>query len=581
MKNEPRSKVIKRLLIELSAYKKLIALSLILSVFTSGFTLCIPIFAGRAIDNIVGKGEVNIPSVIINLVLIVVSAVLSALLQYFVSLINNKIAYTTVKDFKNRSFEHLNRLPLSYIDSHPYGDIVSRITSDADQFTDGVILGFSQLFTGVVSIVITLVFMLILNPVIALIVVVLTPMSLITAKFIASKTHSFFQNQSEIRGEQTSFIDEMIKNQKTVQAYSYEDRAFDRFYDINERLRKCSIKSIFFSSLVNPTTRFINNVIYAAVVLCGGFAILNGFLSVGSFVSFLSYANQYTKPFNEISGVMAELQNAFACVGRLFELWDIEPEKADNEYAVKLETTDGNVNISNLDFSYDKSKRVIKNLSLKAKSGQKIALVGPTGCGKTTLINLIMRFYDIDSGEISIDGINTFNITKNSLRNRVGMVLQETWIKNATVAENIAYGNPDATREEIINTAKKVKAHSFIMKLKDGYDTVISDSQSSLSAGEKQLICIARVMLCNPSILILDEATSSIDTRTEIIVQRAFKELMKGKTAFIVAHRLSTIMDADVIVVMKDGEIIEQGSHKELLALNGFYSNLYHSQFTV
>lgn len=581
MKNESRSKVIKRLLRELSAYKGLIGLSLVLSVFTAAFTLYIPICAGRAIDNIVGLNDVNITKVVKNLVLIVIFALLAAVSQYFVSLINNKIAYTAVKDFKNRSFKHLNRLPLSYIDSHPYGDIVSRITSDADQFTDGIILGFSQLFTGVVSILITLIFMLVLNPAITLIVVVLTPLSLLTARFIASKTHSFFKNQSMIRGEQTALLDEMIKNQKTVKAYSYENRAYDRFFETNEALRKCSIKSIFFSSLVNPTTRFINNVIYAAVVLCGGFAILNNFLTVGSFVSFLSYANQYTKPFNEISGVMAELQNAFACVGRLFELWDIEPEREDGENAITLEATNGNVSIKNIDFSYDQSKKIINNLSLDAKSGQKIALVGPTGCGKTTLINLIMRFYDINSGEILIDGTDTFKITKNSLRNRVGMVLQETWLKNATVAENIAYGKPDATREEIINTAKKVKAHSFITKLKDGYDTVISDTQGSLSAGEKQLICIARAMLCNPSILILDEATSSIDTRTEIIVQKAFKELMKGKTAFIVAHRLSTVMDADMIVVMKNGEIIEKGSHNELLSLGGFYSNLYHSQFTV
>ena len=585
MKNtKSKPSVLKRVLSTIKNFKLLVALSLILTVISVALSLYIPILAGYAIDAIEIDKEIysiDFLAVISNLINIVICAILAGIMQWIISVVNNKIAYNTVKSLRSQAFSHLNRLPLSYIDSHPYGDIVSRITTDAEQFTDGLLLGFSQLFNGVVTILITLVFMLTLSPVIALVVVVLTPISLFIAKFIASKTYNLFKNQSEIRGEQTAYINEMVENHKYVTTFSYEEESCEKFNLINERLKKCSVNAIFFSSLTNPSTRFVNNLIYAAVGLCGAFGVIGGFLTVGGFVSFLSYANQYTKPFNEISGVVTELQNAFACAGRIFELLDIEPEPEEKEDAIELCDVSGKIEMQNVCFSYDKSKKLLENVNLHIDSGKKIAIVGPTGCGKTTLINLLMRFYDTDSGAISVDGIDIKNITRKSLRDSYGMVLQETWLKNGTVKENIAYGNDNATDEEIIAAAKAAHAHSFIKRLPNGYDTVISDTSGQLSQGERQLLCIARVMLSNPKMLILDEATSSIDTRTELKVQDAFHKLIKGKTSFVVAHRLSTILDADLILVMKDGNIIEQGTHSELIAKNGFYTNLYNSQFVV
>ena len=583
-KNRKNISVIKQILKTVKEYNFLIVLSLIFTVISVALSLYIPILAGKAIDSISQNGSafsVDFTIISENLIKIAICAVIAGILQWIISIINNKIAYSTVKKLRSMAFEHLNKLPLSYIDSHPYGDIVSRITTDADQFTDGLLLGFSQFFNGVVTILITLFFMLTLSPLIALVVVVLTPISLFIAKFIASRTYSLFKNQSEIRGDQTAFINEMIGNQKTVSAFSYEDESFKRFNVINSNLNKCSVKAIFFSSLTNPSTRFVNNLIYAAVGLCGAFGVISGILSVGGFVSFLSYANQYTKPFNEISGVVTELQNAIACAGRIYELLEVSPEVSEKENVKDLKNVTGNINMNNVSFSYDKTKKLLENVNLNVASGKKIAIVGPTGCGKTTLINLLMRFYDTDSGSISVDGIDIKDLTRKSLRNSYGMVLQETWLKNGTVKENIAYGNNSATEEEIINAAKSAHAHSFIKRLPQGYDTVLSDASGQLSQGERQLLCIARVMLSNPKMLILDEATSSIDTRTELKVQDAFHKLIKGKTSFVVAHRLSTILDADLILVMKDGNIIEQGTHNELIAKNGFYTNLYNSQFVV
>ena len=583
-KNSKNISVIKQILKTVKEYNFLIILSLIFTVISVALSLYIPILAGKAIDSISQNSSgfsVDFSIISENLIKIAICAVIAGILQWVISIINNKIAYSTVKKIRSIAFKHLNKLPLSYIDSHPYGDIVSRITTDADQFTDGLLLGFSQFFNGVVTIFITLVFMLTLSPLIALVVVILTPISLFIAKFIASRTYSLFKSQSEIRGEQTTFINEMIGNQKTVSAFSYEDESLKRFNVINNNLNKCSVKAIFFSSLTNPSTRFVNNIIYAAVGLCGAFGVISGILSVGGFVSFLSYANQYTKPFNEISGVVTELQNAIACAGRIFELLEVSPEVSEKENAKELENVNGNINMNNVSFSYDKTKKLLENVNLNITSGKKIAIVGPTGCGKTTLINLLMRFYDTDSGSILVDGIDIKDLTRKSLRDSYGMVLQETWLKNGTVKENIAYGNNSATDEEIINAAKSAHAHSFIKRLPQGYDTVLSDASGQLSQGERQLLCIARVMLSDPKMLILDEATSSIDTRTELKVQDAFHKLIKGKTSFVVAHRLSTILDADLILVMKDGNIIEQGTHNELIANNGFYTNLYNSQFVV
>ena len=580
MKNK-NGTTVKRVLNTVKQYRIYVILSLLFSALSAVLTLYIPILAGKAIDGITENGGIDFEIITVNLLKIVVCALLSALFKWLMSIINNRIAYSTVKDLRERAFSNIQHLPLAYIDAHPYGDIVSRIIADAEQFSDGLLLGFSQLFSGVITILITLVFMLYLSPLIALVVVILTPISLFISKFIASKTYNFFKDQSVTRGEQTALINEMVENGKTVKAFSYENTAASRFDEVNERLRKCSLKAIFFSSLTNPTTRFVNNLIYAAVGLTGGFAAIGGMLTVGGFVSFLSYANQYTKPFNEISGVVTELQNALACAGRLFDLCDIEPETEDLPDAVILENPKGKVEIKDLSFSYDKSKTLLKDLNLNIKAGSKVAVVGPTGCGKTTLINLLMRFYDADKGEILIDGTEIKNMPRKSLRHSYGMVLQDTWLKNGTVKENIAYGKPDATDEEIIAAAKAVHAHGFIKRLPNGYDTLINESGVRLSAGEMQLLSIARVMLINPSMLILDEATSSIDTRTELKVQDAFKKLTEGKTSFVVAHRLSTILDSDLILVMNEGNIIEQGTHTELLAKNGFYTKLYNSQFAV
>ncbi len=574
MKNKT---VFKRVIAVIGRSKLLLFLSLILSVASVILSLYIPVLAGRAIDGIKLHGNVDFEVIKKCLFGILICAIVGGVLQWVMNIINNRIAYNTVRDIRSKAFSHMQTLPVAFADSHPYGDIVSRITADAEQFADGLILGFSQLFTGVVTIAVTLVFMLTISPLITLAVVVLTPISLFTARFIARRTYSMFKKQSETRGEQTALINEMIQNQKTVQAFSYEDRAVERFDESNEKLRKYSLKSIFFSSLTNPTTRFINNLIYAVVGLMGGIFAIGGMVTVGGFVSFLAYSNQYTKPFNEISGVVTELQNALACAARIFELIDEKSEESDKNCSA-LSDPEGSVEFDNVRFSYDKSKKLIDGFDFFAPSGKTIAVVGPTGCGKTTLINLLLRFYDVDGGSIKVDGENINDITRHSLRHHFGMVLQDTWIKNGTVRENIAFGKPDATDEEIISAAKAARAHSFIKRLKNGYDTVIGDDDG-LSEGERQLLCIARVMLMKPPMLILDEATSSIDTRTELKVQDAFNTLMQGRTSFVVAHRLSTIRHADCILVMKDGKVAEQGTHEELLAKNGFYTKLYNSQF--
>lgn len=573
MKNKS---VLMRVLADIGRSRALIAVSLLLSAASVVFNLYIPVLAGDAIDGMTG-GKVDMAVIIPALTKIFICAVSGGVLQWIMSIINNKIAYDTVKNIRSRAFSHIQGLPVAYIDSHPYGDIVSRVIADAEQFADGLILGFSQLFTGVITIAVTLIFMLTISPVITLIVVVLTPISLFTARYIAKRTYDMFKKQSETRGEQTALINEMIQNQKTVQAFSYEKRANERFGEVNERLRKYSLRAVFFSSLTNPTTRFINNLIYAAVGLSGGFFAIKGMLTVGGFASFLAYSNQYTKPFNEISGVVAELQNALACASRLFELIDEKPEISDAGNA-ELENPRGDVSFNDVAFSYNKDKKFISGFDFSAPAGKKIAVVGPTGCGKTTLINLLLRFYDVDGGSITVDGTDIRDITRRSLREHFGMVLQDTWIKNGTVRENIAFGKADATDEEIIAAAKAARAHGFIKRLENGYDTVIADDDG-LSEGERQLLCIARVMLLKPPMLILDEATSSIDTRTEIKVQDAFTRLLEGRTSFVVAHRLSTIRDADCILVMKDGRVYEQGRHEELLKKKGFYAELYNSQF--
>ena len=555
MKNKS---VLKRVLSVISRFKVSLILSLIISVASVILTLYIPVLAGNAIDGIAAVGGVNFSVIKKALLGILICAVLSAVLNWLKTVIDNRIAYNTVRELRDRAFSHLQRLPVAFADTHPHGDIVSRVIADAEQFADGLILGFSQLFTGVVTIIVTLVFMLIISPLLALAVVVLTPLSLFVARFIAKRSYDMFKKQSETRGEQTAFINEMITNQKTVQAFSKEQKTVRNFDEINERLRRYSLKAIFFSSLTNPTTRFINNIIYAVVGLVGGIFAANGIMTVGGFVSFLAYSNQYTKPFNEISGVITELQNALACADRIFELIDEQPEVSDSGNK-SLDNPKGNVAFNNVAFSYDKNKRLIEGFNFFAPAGKKIAVVGPTGCGKTTLINLLLRFYDVDNGSITIDGEDIKNITRESLRTHFGMVLQDTWIKKGTVRENIAFGKPDATDEEIIAAAKSARAHGFIKRLKNGYDTVIGDDDG-LSEGERQLLCIARVMLMKPPMLILDEATSSIDTRTEIKVQDAFLRLMEGRTSFVVAHRLSTIRDADCTLVMKDGKVYEQGT---------------------
>ena len=574
MKNKS---VFKWVLSVIGRFKVSLALSLIISVASVILTLYIPVHAGNAIDGIASVGGVNFSAVKKALLGILICAVLSAVLNWIMTVINNRIAYNTVRELRDRAFSHLQVLPVAFADAHPHGDIVSRVIADAEQFADGLILGFSQLFTGVVTIIVTLVFMLTISPLLALVVVVLTPLSLFTARFIAKGSYDMFKKQSETRGEQTAFINEMITGQKTVQAFSQEQKTVENFDEVNERLRRYSLKAIFFSSLTNPTTRFINNIIYAVVGLVGGIFAVNGIMTVGGFVSFLAYSNQYTKPFNEISGVITELQNALACIARIFELIDEQPEVSDLGNK-SLDNPKGYVAFNNVAFSYDKNKKLIEGFDFFAPAGKKIAVVGPTGCGKTTLINLLLRFYDVDNGSITVDGEDIKNITRESLRTHFGMVHQDTWIKKGTVKENIAFGKPDATDDEIIAAAKAARAHGFIKRLKNGYDTVIGDDDG-LSEGERQLLCIARVMLMKPPMLILDEATSSIDTRTEIKVQDAFLRLMEGRTSFVVAHSLSTIRDADCILVMKDGRVYEQGTHEELLGKNGFYAELYNSQF--
>lgn len=554
-------------------------LTLVLAAATVILNLYIPILAGEAIDCIVSKGNVNFELLVPILIKIGVYSAVSALLSWCMNVINNRIAYHTVRDMRNDAFKKLNRLPISYIDSHPHGDLVSRIVTDTETVSDGLIIGFTNLFSGVMTIIATLAFMLSINVYITLVVVVVTPISLLVAKFIASRTYSLFKQQSETVGEETAFINEYITGQKTVKAYSREVDVTERFDEINERLRRHSLKAIFYSSITNPSTRFVNSIVYMGVALFGCISIISGSgLTVGNLSAFLSYANQYTKPFNEISGVITELQNAFACADRVFSLLDEQEQTPDADNAVDLVDANGNVLFKNVDFSYTSDRELIKDLSLCIKSGQHIAIVGPTGCGKTTLINLLMRFYDVDSGEISVDGVDIRNIKRCALRRNYGMVLQDTWIMRGSVRDNIRLGNPDATDEEVIDAAKRAHAHSFIKRLPNGYDTVISDN-GGLSQGQKQLLCVARIMLTTPSMLILDEATSSIDTRTEMKIQDAFSVLMKEKTAFIVAHRLSTIKNADMIIVMNNGNIVETGSHSDLIKQAGFYAKLYNSQF--
>ncbi len=571
---------IKRVLKYIKKYWFFVILSFVCATVSVIGTLVAPIITGEAIDELVyGKGTVDFYDVKWYMMWFVVALVVVAVTQWIMNVLNNHITYSVVKDIRIEAFNHLEELPLAYIDSHQHGDIVSRIVSDIDQFADGLLMGFTQLFTGVVTIVGTLGFMLFIDVPIALVVVVLTPVSLFVASFIAKRTYNLFRSQSESRGELTSLVDEMIGQQKTVQAFSYEDDALARFEKINNTLEKDSMSATFYSSLTNPCTRFVNSLVYTAVGIIGAFAGITGRLTVGQLTCFLSYANQYTKPFNEISNVITELQNAIACAGRVFELLDEPAQVAEPEDALVMGEANGEINIEHMDFSYVPEKELIKDLNLKVKPGMRVAIVGPTGCGKSTLINLLMRFYDVCEGSIKVDGTDVRHITRDSLRDNYGMVLQETWLKSGTIKENIAYGKPDATDEEIIAAAKKAHSHSFIKRLPQGYDTVITEDGGNLSQGQKQLLCITRVMLLLPPMLILDEATSSIDTLTEIRIQKAFNEMMKGRTSFIVAHRLSTIKEADIILVMKDGNIIEQGSHKELLKQKGFYYNLYNAQY--
>lgn len=574
-----KKSTLKKVLKRIEKYRLLVLLSLLMAAATVVLTLYLPILTGNAVDGIIAKGLVNFTGLFKILQTMIVVILATAIFQWLMNIINNHITYHVVQDIRKEAFEKLERLPLKYVDSRSYGDIVSRMIADVDQFAEGLLMGFTQLFTGLLTIVGTLFFMFDINVKIALVVVVLTPLSLFVAGFIAKRTYTMFKKQSETRGEQTSLIEEMVGNLKVVKAFGHEDENQETFDEINGRLQKYSLSAIFFSSLVNPCTRFINSMIYAGVGITGAIAALNGRLSVGQLTCFLSYANQYTKPFNEISGVITELQNALACAARVFELIEEEPEVPDYETAVVLEDAKGDIELEHVYFSYTADKKLIQDFNLSVKPGQRIAIVGPTGCGKTTLINLLMRFYDVNEGKISVDGHEIHEITRGSLRTNYGMVLQDTWIRNGTVKENIVIGKPDATMDEIVAAAKASRAHDFIKRLPNGYDTVLGEEGGNLSQGQKQLLCITRVMLCLPPMLILDEATSSIDTRTEIKIQQAFAKMMEGRTSFIVAHRLSTIREADVILVMKDGNIIEQGSHEDLLSKNGFYAELYNSQF--
>ena len=581
-KQKAQPGTMKKVLEYLRPYMGLVALSVLLAAVTVALTLYVPVLIGRAIDLIVGPGQVDMPGILRLILRIAIVVAATAAVQWVVNTINNKITFQVVRDVRAQAFAKLQILPLSYIDSHPTGEIVSRVIADVDQFADGLLLGFTQLFTGVVTILGTLGFMISIRPGIALVVVLLTPLSFVVARFIATHTYSYFRQQSETRGEQTAFIDEMIGNQKVVKAFGHEQQNVERFDEINERLEKCSLQAIFYSSLTNPCTRFVNNVVYAGVALAGALVCVAcggaGF-TVGSLSALLSYANQYTKPFNEISGVVTELQNALACASRIFQLIAEPPQTPDAPDARMLKDAQGQVEMKDVSFSYVPDRKLIEALNLSVKPGQHVAIVGPTGCGKTTLINLLMRFYDVNGGAIRVDGTDVRQITRASLRANYGMVLQETWLKSGTIRENLVMGKPDATDEEVIAAATACHAHSFIKRLPQGYDTVIGEDGGRLSQGQKQLLCITRIMLCLPPMLILDEATSSIDTRTELKIQHAFTTMMDGRTTFIVAHRLSTIREADVILVMRDGSIVEMGSHEALLQRNGFYARLYNSQF--
>ena len=578
MKNN--KEIIKKVLDYIGKYKIFLLLSIILAAISVALTLYIPILTGNAVDCILGPGQVDFAGILVILKKMAVIILLTAIVQWLMNACNNKITYQVIRDVRDEAFRKLEILPLKYIDSHAHGDIVSRIIADVDQFSDGLLMGFTQLFTGVITIIGTLLFMISINVTTTLIVVVLTPLSFFIANFIAKRTFKMSKLQSETRGEQTALIDEMIGNEKVVKAFSREEKVIEQFDEVNNRLEKASVKAIFFSSLTNPCTRFVNSLVYAGVGIVGAFLAIRGRISVGQLSSFLSYANQYTKPFNEISGVVTELQNAIACAGRIFEFIEEEPQIPDAEDAIVLKQPKGEIDIQDVAFSYTEDQKLITDLNLHVKPGQRVAIVGPTGCGKTTVINLLMRFYDVNKGSIQVDGVDIRKLTRDSLRKGYGMVLQETWLKSGTIKDNIIMGKPDATMEEVIAAAKASHAHSFIKRLPNGYDTVISEDGGSLSQGQKQLLCITRVMLCLPPILILDEATSSIDTRTEIKIQKAFATLMEGRTSFILAHRLSTIREADIILVMKDGNIIEQGNHETLLAKGGFYAGLYQSQFS-
>ena len=575
-----QKETIKKVLHYIRRYWFFLIVSLVLALITVVLTLYVPILTGQAVDLIVGKGQVDFTSVYHICVKIGIAILLTMVAQWVMNVANNKITYSVVRDIRTDAFEKIQVLPLSYIDSHSYGGIVSRVIADADQFADGLLMGFTQLFTGVITILGTLGFMLSVSVPIALVVVVLTPVSLFVAAFIAKRTYQMFRMQSETRGEQTALIEEMIGNQKVVQAFGQEKEVGDRFDEINDRLSKYSLQGTFFSSITNPSTRFVNALVYAAVGVFGAFFAIQGGISVGQLSCFLSYANQYTKPFNEISGVVTELQNAIACAGRVLELIEETPEIPDSEDAIKLGKADGKVEIEDVYFSYEPNQKLIEHFNLQVKPGQRVAIVGPTGCGKTTLINLLMRFYDVNSGAIKVSEKDIRKVTRESLRANYGMVLQETWLKQGTIRENIVMGRENATDDEVLAAAKASHAHSFIKRLPNGYDTVIGEDGGSLSAGQKQLLCITRVMLCLPPMLILDEATSSIDTRTEMRIQKAFATMMQGRTSFLVAHRLSTIQEADVILVMRDGKIVEQGNHEELLAANGFYKKLFDAQWS-
>lgn len=580
-KQKRQAATLKEVIRRLGRYRIFLVFSILLATVSVALTLYIPKLTGHAVDYVIGKGEVNFPGVIQVMIQIGVCTLITALAQWLMNVCNNKMTYQMVQDIRNEAFYKIEQLPLKYIDGHPYGEVVSRVIADVDQFSDGLLMGFTQLFTGIATIVGTFCFMLSVNVSITFVVVLITPVSFFVANFIAKRTFRMFRLQSEIRGEQTGLIDEMIGNQKVVQAFGRGEDVTERFDEVNKRLQEASLRATFFSSITNPATRFVNSLVYTGVGITGAFAVVRGAMSVGQLSSFLSYANQYTKPFNEISGVVTEFQNAIACAQRVFTLIDEEPQIPEPEHAVHLTDIDGNVKVEDVSFSYLPGQHLIEDFNLEVKPGQRIAIVGPTGCGKTTLINLLMRFYDVNAGSIKVEDIDIREMTRKSLRAGYGMVLQETWLKTGTIRENIAMGRPDATEEEIVEAAKASHIHNYIRRLPKGYDTWITEDGGGLSQGQKQLLCIARVMLCRPPMLILDEATSSIDTRTEIKIQQAFAKLMEGRTTFIVAHRLSTIREADVILVMKDGKIIEQGNHEVLMKKEGFYHHLYESQFSM